>query len=143
MSSAKFQATLDQWTDFVSDLSSPQFFIQVAAETAEDSQELISGTFERQSTPDGVPWKRRKDNKPHRILDETGTLKDFKILDVSEDGHTVGTFADYASYHQEGTRFVDSREFLPDGNLPVSWSNRYTGTVERIIVDKVRQLGLS
>ena len=62
------------------------------------------------------PWPKRKDNKPHNLLLETGTLRaSLRLLSVSEDVARVGSDRPYAAIHQLGgkTKPIPARPFFP------------------------------
>lgn len=47
--------------------------------------------------------------KAHGLL-----VQSLKIQDIKKDSATVGAFAHYASYHQQGTAHIPPRPFLPE-----------------------------
>jgi hypothetical protein len=84
----------------------------------------VEDNFLRAQDSDGIPWPRRKDNKPHPLLILHGPLIEAardtgnpgNIHEVSADGRLLTTGVDgdvvkYAARHQEGRGNMPKREF--------------------------------
>lgn len=57
-------------------------------------------------------WSKRKDNKPHPILEKTGKLRNSARARVQSSTRASVEFtAPYASFHNSGTRRLPKRQF--------------------------------
>lgn len=92
---------------------------------------LVTSTvlrFERETAPDGTPWKqsRRAAKRGGQTLTHTARLRQSITHRVDNDAVLVGTNVVYGVYHQLGTRTAPARPFLglDDGD---------TRAIERIV----------
>ena len=62
---------------------------------------------------DGLPWKARKDAKPHPLLMKTRTMnKSIRELRRTTYSRIVGSDTLYAKYHNAGTQRLPKRQFI-------------------------------
>lgn len=82
--------------------AAPKAFETVKKNLAEETVDLVRGTFEKSSDPYGERWEPLKvrSGKP---LEDTGGLKGSYHPQITADGFSVGSGKDYAGYHQDGT----------------------------------------
>lgn len=66
---------------------------------------LVSRTFDTQTSPYGEPWQKTKEANDNDILVETGALKNSIRVARSENEITVYTNSKYADVHQFGRAF--------------------------------------
>lgn len=62
---------------------------------------------------DGVPWKPRGKDYPHKPLQKTGRMRNsIRILQYSSKGVKWGSRVSYAKYHNAGTSKIPKRKFI-------------------------------
>jgi len=110
----------------------------------------IDDHFSARSTPAGNKWPRRKDNKPHPLLEETGTLRAAAATEnatghierVENDTLTLGVDKAIdegglpgAAVHQYG---------YPPGNIPqrqyLGFSEKTTDRSTDVVADKLAEV---
>ena len=115
MTPRQFAKRLEKLADSVEDL---------CHELAEETLDLIDKGFDDEVDPRGAAWAPRRDNtgfrvgqkrrRGHKILDDTGTLKDsFVIAGVNKNGFGITNDTSYGNYHQEGTTNMVARRMVP------------------------------
>lgn len=93
----------------------------VMREVGDAIREASMEAFDREAAPDGGKWaplspatvRRRRGGPAHRILQDTGMLRQSVVKRLESDRTViVGARAQYAPYHQFGTRRLPARPFL-------------------------------
>lgn len=94
--------------------------------------------FQTGTDPFGMRWARPEHALHHPLLFKTGRLYN-SIRNESVDGAVVLTAsAPYASFHNDGTRTLPQRKFLPKRVMPLSWANEATRIVERAVAEVLK-----
>ena len=90
------------------------------------------------------PWAPRKHNYPHQILQKSGAMK--KGIGAKlrgTDTVVVGTPAEYAGYHQFGTKRMPARPFFPidkNGQLVPGMERKIQRVIEKDFMEELGKL---
>lgn len=106
----------------------PKVLEAAARNMADEALSLVAQGFDAEQDPDGVPWKPLK-KRIGKILQDTGRLKaSWHRISVNQTGFKIAAGAEYAKYHQHGTRRMVARKQVPDsgGRLPRKWEQAMT-----------------
>ena len=87
--------------------------------------DLVTSGYDGQVDPYGFPWPSRQDNKPHPLLDQTGSMRDAFFTLLVGNTVTITNSANYSHFHQLGTDIMPQRAFFPDAGLPIGWATRF------------------
>lgn len=117
-----------------------------------DTASFIEERFVTKTDYKGKRWRRRKDNKPHPLLIETGRMKKagmlrtygYKTINTSRVPPVRITTiryhnrTPYAHKHQHGTNFIPRRSFIPDEHSTQQQKNFmetsiYKNAIKRIL----------
>lgn len=136
---------------FLAYLQGPEFLADSSAVVAATLLKDVQDGFNRSRDPYQEPWKklRYRQGKP---LQKTGRMyRSTAARALPGGGAEVGVTADYAIYHQDGTRRrqsvrhstgagdyvrggIDKRAMVPDDRgLPDKWGRDIDSAVERLV----------
>lgn len=92
---------------------------------------LVLDGFDRSVDPYGEPWAplQHRDGQP---LVDTGIMRQSVRSYAHGDNAGVLIDAEYASYHQTGTRWIPARKMFPDEGQP---SARWDNEIEAVVND--------
>ena len=117
--------TLQQYINKLRDIDAPMQ--SVFYWFKEEIDRLLLTTYDAGQDPYKLQWNQRKAFYAWPILNKTGKQRDSFKTSVSGDTFTITNTAQYAKYHQYGTKFMDMRKILPEGELPEEWQEELEG----------------
>ncbi|WP_046245018.1 hypothetical protein [Hymenobacter terrenus] len=86
------------------------------ATAGRQSLKFFLDNFDRQGSMEGerfVPWKQRKYQVNHKLLNKTGHLRaGFQLKSQGSKGFTITNDVPYAQYQNEGTKHLPKRPVL-------------------------------
>lgn len=124
--------------DLLSNLQSQEEIKEIAANAvANPVKQLVERGFNKTKTPFDERWKELKKPNGKRPLEG---LRDF--FDVHVEGKRVILThkKEYAKYHQDGTKYIPRRQFLPDLVIPTNWQQKLRVPIQKAIVRYLRDL---
>ena len=96
-------------------------------------EEIARNSFTKDKSLRPSPWAPRKDKKKHALLlRSTDMWREIKHKVISDDTVAVGTKADYAKYHQFGTKHMPARPFFP-----IDKTGQLTPVAQRTVQQKI------
>lgn len=104
---------------------------RAARQAAEGIDEAIQRQFDDGVDPYGAAWEplaestiARTPDREGGPLDNTGAMRAGIVVAPSSGAGIAITFdADYAQYHQTGTKSMPARKILPEEELPEEWED--------------------
>jgi len=125
----KFKSNTRLLQNLITNLQDQETIKRVAAKTTvAPLKRLIKETFDKVADPAGASWAPLK--KPTGRTPLKGLQDFFKVR--SEDSLVLATNEKpYAVFHQEGTKFIPARKFLPEDVIPTEWQNRIKPSIQR------------
>ena len=107
-------------------------------------EEIARNSFTKDKSLRPSPWAPRKDKKKHALLlRSTDMWREIKHKVISDDTVAVGTKADYAKYHQHGTKKMPARPFFPidkAGNLTLYAQSEVARKIDEAYAKELRDL---
>lgn len=131
MMGLRIKADTNRIREILSTLQSQESLKEIAANAvANPVKNLVESGFDKTKTPFGEAWKELKKPTGKRPLEG---LRDF--FDVRVEGKRVILThkKEYAKYHQDGTRYIPKRQFLPELVLPTDWQKKLSVPVQKAI----------
>lgn len=119
---------LEQLIDALGNMSRGEFRSGMLSEMAHAAVQLVQEEFVFSSAdPYGNPWRPLKKARAGLggPLLKTGKLMRSVKRRVTFDGFTLRSTDPKAVFHQNGTRRMPARPFLPQGELPFEWVQRF------------------
>jgi phage gpG-like protein len=116
-------------------VTQPGFKEAVARRLTGTAIKLLADEFRKSQNPYGAPWKPPKHRKGKPLLD-TGRLRAASVGQTasSASGAVVRVVipVEYASFLQDGTRFMERRQIVPDraGGLGPIWTAAFRKEIE-------------
>src|SRR5688572_17070122 len=98
----------------LAELASPGFKARLAQGMGVAAMTQLSTGFQRSQDPYGRAWKPLKYRKGKPLL-KTGRLRASATVLPAPAGFQLVLTADYASFHQSGTRRIPRRQMIPEG----------------------------
>lgn len=102
-------------------LEGDELLDDVAHEMAEVIPGLIRDGFQGAHDPYGTPWAPRRGRYSWPVLDRSGDMKGSFDVGSNAVGVKVVNPVVYSPFHQGGTRFIDARAMLPQGQDLGTW----------------------
>lgn len=105
----------------------------VAEVLAVDVRELVQAGFAGEMDPYGIPWAYRKREYSHPILDKSGRMKSTITVTATPLGVHAEAPAEYAGYHQYGTRYMVPRRIFPTATRGLgTWRERLDASFQAV-----------
>lgn len=121
-------AAITRWSKRIDSLASDSSLKQASGKMAGTALQLIDSGFDRQQSPTGAAWARKKRPDGRRIgQGRTGNLRRQQRLAYGPGGFTVGSpkAAKYGRFFHGGKRGQEARPIHPGSRLPPAWDNRF------------------
>ncbi|THF70499.1 hypothetical protein E7T06_07280 [Deinococcus sp. Arct2-2] len=114
-------------------LSDPRTLAELHNLAGRDVAELVDAGFAGEHDPNGDPWlpSRAAQKEGRKTLRKIGNLQDGIQWKADSRGvvfQTTGKANRYARYHQDGTRRMPQRQFLPEGEIPLPYERKLVAT---------------
>lgn len=125
----KFKANTGVLRNLLNNLEDQETIKRIAAKaTVAPLKRLIKETFDKTADPVGANWAPLKKPTGRPALQG---LRNFFDVKSEEETVFVTNNKPYAVFHQEGTKFIPARKFLPEDFLPTEWQNRIKPSIQR------------
>lgn len=109
----------------------------VSRALGDTSHGLVVRGFDEAHAPSGASWAPLKDGAG-RPLDDTGALRRSVRLETKRLGFRLTSDTPYGAYHQEGTRTVPARPFLPEEQLSPGFERALEAAADRALEDLLK-----
>lgn len=98
----------------------------------------VAISFDRQEDPYGKRWAPTV--RGGQVLSDTGRLRNSFNAPSNTRGYSIGTRVKYAGFHQDGTRHLKRRSFLPvGGRLGTRWRQAFENIARRMVARELEQ----
>lgn len=119
--------TLQWWIKRFHKLSDGSAMQDLADDFVAETLKLTRENFNKKQNPAGIPWRRRKDNKPHPLMVKSGKLRgSFRRGRSGRLKAEVLSMDPKSKYHQHGTKKMPRRQMLPGKVIPSRYSRAYS-----------------
>lgn len=112
---------------------------EVIVESGDEIIKELEKTHVQGKDPHGNPWKKRKNSiaNTKAVLNKTDKLKDsYKAFESKKaKSIQITNEAEYAHFHNEGTKNLPVRQMLPD-KLPDKWAEIIEEKIDELIEKK-------
>lgn len=120
------------WADRFKKLASGDTIEQLTQVLVDETLKLTRENFDKKQNPAGIPWRRRKQDKPWPLMVKTGKLRgSFRRGRGSGKTATVISMDPKSKFHQYGTKKMPRRQMLPGSFIPPRYSRAYVKAIRR------------
>lgn len=130
-------APLDALMELVREAAGGRITQRVVGALARETRAMVTASFASEQSPEGNAWKPLRRPRPGRILDRTGRLRKAATRVLIAGQRIVIDAPVYGPFHQDGTRRMPARPFLPDPNDPRT-RERYQRAIEEVLQEAAR-----